>query len=156
VKFLYHFSRIVFGGWFLYSGLAHFLIPGWQPLGSHQPAVDFTLVLMASGLFTWVKIIEVALGATMLANRLMPLTVIALVPLNVVICYWNFVLDPGAVEYAFGILTIIFNAVLAWMWRGYFWQLFVWQGAPDFSLDPGWRGAVLTDGADAPGGNNRR
>jgi len=135
MKYLYHFSRIVFGGWFLYSGLAHFLIKGWQPLGSHQPAIDFTLALMASGLFTWVKIIEVVLGVTMLANRFMPLTVVALVPLNVVICYWNFVLDPGVVEYVFGILTIIFNAVLAWMWRGHFWQLFAFKGSPDYSLD---------------------
>jgi hypothetical protein len=140
MKFLYHFSRIVFGGWFLYSGLAHFLIAGWQPLGSHQPAIDFTLALMASGLFTWVKVIEVILGVTMLANRFMPLTVVALIPLNVVICYWNFVLDPGVVEYAFGIATIVFNAVLAWMWRGYFWQLFTFKGAPDYSLDPHLRG----------------
>ena len=35
MKLLYHFSRIVFGAWFLYSGLAHFLLPGWQPMGSH-------------------------------------------------------------------------------------------------------------------------
>ena len=136
MKYLYHFSRIVFGAWFLYSGLAHFFIPGWQPMGSHQPAIDFTQALIDSGLFTWVKLIEVVLGVTMLANRLMPLTIVALVPLNVVICYWNFVLDPGVVEYVFGILTIVFNAVLAWMWRDYFWQLFTWKGAPDYSPDP--------------------
>jgi hypothetical protein len=81
-------------------------------------------------------VIEVLLGATMLANRLMPLTVIALIPLNVVICYWNFVLDPGAVDIVFGILTIVLNAVLAWPWRGYFWPLFAWRGRPDYSLDP--------------------
>jgi len=136
VKSLYHFSRIVFGGWFLYSGLAHFLIEGWQPLGSHQPAIDFTRALIASGLFTWVKLIEIVLGVTMLANRLMPLTIVALVPINLVICYWNFVLDPGWLTDAFAVATIFFNAVLAWMWRDYFWQLFTWKGAPDYSLDP--------------------
>jgi hypothetical protein len=133
-RWVYHASRVIFGGWFLYSGLAHFLIPGWQPMGSHQPAIDFTQALIDSGLFTWVKIIEVVLGATILANRLMPATIVALVPINVVICYWNFVLDHGAVEYTFGILTIVFNAILAWPWRACFWPLFEWAGRPDYSL----------------------
>ena len=56
---------------------------------------------MASGLFDWIKPIEVVLGLTMLLNRAMPLTIIALVPLNAVIVYWNFVLDEGAVEWTF-------------------------------------------------------
>lgn len=137
MKILYHFSRILFGAWFLYSGLAHFLIPGWQPMGSHQPAIDFTQALIDSGLFTWIKVIEVVLGVTMLINRLMPLTIVAMTPLNVVICYWNFVLDPGLVEYAFGFLTILFNGALAWMWRGYFWRLLTFKGQADYSLTPG-------------------
>jgi hypothetical protein len=136
-RWVYHVSRVVFGAWFLFSGLAHFLIPGWQPMGVHQPAIDFTQALIDSGLFTWIKVLEVVLGVTMLANRLMPLTVIALIPLNVVICYWNFVLDPGLIDYVFGVLTIVFNAVLAWAWRGYFWPLLAWRGKPDYSLDPG-------------------
>ncbi|MES2303649.1 MAG: hypothetical protein V4521_16515 [Pseudomonadota bacterium] len=41
----------------------------------------------------------------------------ASVPLNVVIGYWNFVLDPGVVEYAFGIVTLLLNAILLWPWR---------------------------------------
>ena len=135
-RWIYHVSRVVFGAWFLFSGLAHFLLPGWQPMGTHQPAIDFTQALIDSGLFTWIKVLEVVLGVTILANRLMPLTVVALVPLNLVICYWNFVLDPAPVDYAFGGLTIVFNAVLAWPWRGYFWPLFAWRGRPDYSPDP--------------------
>ena len=92
---------------------------------------------MASGLFTWVKVIEVILGTTMLLNRAMPLTVIALVPLNVVIVYWNVVLNSGAVEWTFAALSVVFNAVLAWPWRGYFWPLAVWKGQPDYTLEPG-------------------
>ena len=134
VKWAYHAGRLMFGAWFLYSGLAHFLLPGWQPKGTHQPAIDFTDALIDSGLFTWVKILEVVLGVTMLANRLMPLTVIALVPLNVVICYRNFVLDPAPVDFVFGGLTIALNALLAWVWRGYFWPLLIWHGRADYSF----------------------
>ncbi len=79
---------------------------------------------------------RVVLGATMLINRLMPPTIVALAPLNVAICYWNFVLDPGAVDIVFGILTIALNAVLAWAWRDYFWPLFVWRGRANYSLAP--------------------
>lgn len=137
MKWAYHASRIVFGGWWLFSGLMHFLWPHLQPLGDEQPAIDFTLALMASGLFDWIKLVEVVLGVTMLLNRAMPLTILALIPLNVVIVYWNFVLDEGAVEWTFGALSILFNAVLIWPWRRYFWGLFVWRGTPDYSLDPG-------------------
>ena len=136
VKWLYHASRVVFGGWWLFSGLMHFLWPDLQPLGDEQPAIDFTLALMASGLFDWIKVIEIVLGLAMLLNRAMPLTIVALVPLNVVIVYWNFVLDEGAVEWTFGALSIVFNAILAWPWRHYFSPLFVWKGEADHGTGP--------------------
>lgn len=140
MKWFYHASRVIFGGWWLFSGLMHFLWPDLQPLGDEQAAIDFTLALMASGLFDWIKVIEILLGVTMLANRAMPLTVIALIPLNVVIVYWNFVLDTGWTEWIFGVLSIAFNAVLAWPWRHYFRPLLVWRGVEDHSVR--WRAGV--------------
>ena len=134
MKWVYHASRLVFGGWWLFSGLMHFLWPQLQPLGDEPASIAFTQALMASGLFNWVKVLEVILGLTMLANRAMPLTVIALIPLNVVIVYWNFVLDEGAVEWTFGALSIAFNAILAWPWRHFFWPLVVWKGEADYGL----------------------
>jgi hypothetical protein len=135
-RWIYHASRVIFGGWWLYSGLMHFIDPTWQPLGQEQAAIDFTLALIASGLFEWVKVIEVILGLTMLANRLMPLTILAMIPINVVIVYWNFVLEIGTVEYVFGALTIVFNAILAWPWRGHLWQLLSWNAKPAYSVFP--------------------
>ena len=135
-RYLYHASRLVFGGWWLFSGLMHFLWPELQPLGDEPAAIAFTRALMASGLFDWIKVLEVILGVTMLLNRAMPLTIVALVPLNVVIVYWNFVLDEGVVEWTFGALSVAFNLVLAWPWRHYFRPLFVWRGQPDYTLPP--------------------
>ncbi|MEO5705774.1 MAG: hypothetical protein ABIT10_13420 [Alteraurantiacibacter sp.] len=140
MKWVYHLCRLIFGAWWLFSGCMHFFWPQLQPLGDEQPAIDFTLALMASGLFDWIKVAEIVLGLTMLANRLMPLTVLALVPINLVIVYWNFVLDEGLVEWTFGAMTILFNAVLAWPWRRYYWRLFAWNGRPDFSYRPGVQG----------------
>lgn len=133
-KWIYHASRVIFGGWWLYSGLMHFIDTSWQPLGQEKAAIDFTLALIASGLFTWIKVAEVVLGITMLANRAMPLTLIALTPINLVILYWNFVLEVGTVEYVFGALSLVFNVVLAWPWRSHFLPLFAWRGNADYSM----------------------
>lgn len=133
-RIIYHASRVILGGWWLYSGFMPFIDPSWQPLGQEQAAVDFSLALIDSGLMKVIKVFEIVLGVLILANRCMPLALIALVPINAVIVYWNFVLDEGVVEYTFGALSIIFNLVLLWPWRHYFWPLLVWRGRPDYSL----------------------
>lgn len=134
---LYHLSRLIFGGWWLFSGVMYFAWPELQQLGEDPAAIAFTQALMDSGLFEIVKAMEILLGLTILANRAMPLTIIALVPINLVIVYWSFVLDTGLVEWTFGALTIVFNAILAWPWRHSFWPLFVWRGRADFATEPG-------------------
>ncbi len=135
-RWIYHASRVIFGGWWLFSGAMHFIDPAWQPMGQEPAAIAFTQALIDSGLFTWVKVIEIVLGLTILANRFMPLTIVALVPINLVIVYWNFVLEVGTVEYVFGALSIVFNLILAWPWRGHLWQLLSWRGRPAFSVFP--------------------
>jgi len=85
----------------------------------------------------WVKVAEIVLGLLILANRMMPLAAIAVIPINFVIIYWNFVLDEGVVEWTFGGLTVLFNVILLWPWRRYYWRLLSWKGRPDFSLAPG-------------------
>ncbi len=137
IKWIYHFSRIIFGGWWVYSGTMPFIDPSWQPLGDEQAAIDFSLALISSGLMTCVKVAEIVLGLLIVFNRMMPLAAIAIIPINFVILYWNFVLDEGVVEWTFGALTVLFNAILVWPWRRYYWRLFSWKGRPDFSTDPG-------------------
>ena len=73
-KYVYHASRVIFGGWWLYSGAMHFIDPAWQPMGHEPAAIAFTQALIDSGLFVGVKVLEVILGVTMLLNRAMPLT----------------------------------------------------------------------------------
>jgi hypothetical protein len=138
VKIGYHAARILFGAWFLFSGSWHFLWPWLQPMGSTPEAVAFTRALMASGLFGWIKAIEVLTGLLILANRAMPLAIVAVIPLNIVILYWNLVLDRGAIDWTFGLLTILFTAAVVWPWRVHFWPLFVWRGRADYRLDPLW------------------
>lgn len=136
MKWLYHISRVVFGGWWVYSGAMPFIDPSWQPLGQEQAAIDFSLAMIDSGLMTWVKVAEIVLGLLILANRAMPFAVVAITPINFVIVYWNFVLDEGVIEYVFGALTIVFNVVMAWPWRHYLYPLLTLNGTSDYSLKP--------------------
>ncbi|MBC2667888.1 hypothetical protein ACFOON_00765 [Novosphingobium piscinae] len=136
MRIVYGTCRIAFGGWYLFSGLWHFLWPWLQPMGSTPEAIAFTRAMLASGLFDWVKAIEVVTGLLILANRAMPLTVIAITPLNAVIVFWNLVLDQGLIDYAFAAFTVVANAVLAWPWRMSYLPLLVWTGRPDYGLRP--------------------
>lgn len=133
MKPLYHISRIIYGGWYLFSGIEYFLPYDLQPLGNTPLGQQFTIALIDSGLFAWIKVLEVLIGVLVLADRAMPLVMAASVPLTVVIAYWNFVLEWGVVEVVFGLLTIFFNAVLLWPYRAYFLPMLIaWRGKRDF------------------------
>lgn len=134
MKPLYHVSRIVYGGWYLFSGIEYFLPYNLQPLGNTPLGQEFTLALIHSGLFAWIKVAEIAIAVAVLADRAMPLAAAASVPLTIVIAYWNFVLEWGVVEVVFGTLTILFNAALLWPYRAYYWpMLTAWKGRRDFA-----------------------
>ena len=45
-----------------------------------------------------------------------------------------FVLDTGWTEWIFGALSVVFNVILIWPWRHYFWPLLIWKGTGDHSL----------------------
>lgn len=133
MKALYHVSRIIYGGWYLFSGIEYFLPYNLQPLGNTPLGQEFTLALIHSGLFTWIKILEIVIAVAVLADRMMPLMAAASVPLTIVIAYWNFVLEWGVVEVVFGALTIVFNAALLWPYRRYYWPMVMaWRGERDF------------------------
>jgi uncharacterized membrane protein YphA (DoxX/SURF4 family) len=136
MRWFYHGIRLFTAAWFLYAGLNFFLYPDNQRLGLVPASRDFTLALIASGLFTWVKAIEVVLGVTLLLHRFMPLTIVALVPINFVVVYYNWVLEPHRGTYIAGGLTLFCTAWLAWSWRAYFWPLLTFKGAPHFDAKP--------------------
>ncbi|WP_226634251.1 hypothetical protein [Novosphingobium profundi] len=135
MRALYHASRWIFGLWYLFSGVEYFTPFELQPLGNTPLGQEFTLALIHSGLFAWIKVAEIAIAVFVLADRMMPLVAAAAVPLTVVIAYWNFALEWGVVEVVFGALTIFFNTVLLWPYRAYYRpMLTAWRGERDFSL----------------------
>jgi uncharacterized membrane protein YphA (DoxX/SURF4 family) len=130
MKIAFTVARFVFGAWFLFSGVEYFTPFDLQPLGTTPLAREFTLALIHSGLFAWIKAMEVVVGVLMLINRGILPAALACVPLTAVIGYWNFVLEPGIVEYAFGIATILCNAILLWPFRDRLTPLLQWKAEP--------------------------
>lgn len=131
--FAFTTARLVFGAWFLFSGAEYFSPFDLQPLGNTPLAREFTLALIHSGLFAWIKVFEVAVGFLLLINRAILPAALTTAPVTVVIAYWNFVLDPGPIEYAFGAATIAFNAMLLWPYRSELMALLRWRDQPQGS-----------------------
>lgn len=85
-------AQTLFGSWFLVHGLNHWIPFFPQPMGGEGPAFEFLTALINSGLFTVVKVIEVIVGALLLAHRFVPLAIVTSLPITLVIVYHNAVL----------------------------------------------------------------
>jgi uncharacterized membrane protein YphA (DoxX/SURF4 family) len=125
----YTIVRVIFGLWFTYAGIEYF-IPGLQPFGTTAIAQQFTHALVDSGLMLIVKIMELIGGVLILLNRAVLPSALAMLPLSVVIAFWNIILDPvPPVGYAFGVVTPLFNLILIWPYRERLMPLMVWKQA---------------------------
>lgn len=129
MKAAYTIVRVIFGLWFTYAGIEYF-IPGVQPFGTTAIAQQFTHALVDSGLMLIVKIMELIGGVLILLNRAVLPSALAMLPLSVVIAFWNIVLDPvPPVGYAFGVVTPLFNLILIWPYRARLIPLLAWKPA---------------------------
>ncbi|MBT2188230.1 DoxX family membrane protein [Sphingobium nicotianae] len=129
MKLAYTIVRLIFGAWFTYAGIEYFL-PNLQPFGTTAIAQQFTHALVDSGLMLIVKLMELAAGVLILANRAVLPAALAILPISVVIAFWNIVLDPAPpVGYAFGVVTPLFNLILLWPYRERLGTLLVWKPA---------------------------
>ena len=127
---LFRISRLLFGAWFLFSGVEFFLPLGLQPLGHEVLARELTLALIHSGLFAWVKITEIVVGGLVLINRGVLPAALAVVPGTVVIVYWNLGLEHGWIELAFGLATPLLNLILLFPFRDRLIALLIWKAEP--------------------------
>ncbi len=125
----YTIVRLIFGAWFTYAGIEYF-VPNLQPFGTTAIAQQFTHALVDSGLMLIVKIMELVAGVLILLNRAVLPSALAVLPLSMVIAFWNIVLDPAPpVGIAFGIVTPLFNLILLWPYRDRLCPLLVWKAA---------------------------
>ncbi len=101
-------AQFFFGGWFLFHGLNHWVHFFPQPPGADTVSSQVIRSLIASGLFDWVKAVEVVAGIALLLNRFVPLAAIASVPISFVIGYLNIAVenDANALFVFFGVIGL--------------------------------------------------
>lgn len=83
--------RILFGVWFIMSGLRY-----WQPdmpMGRTMVAIDLMNALVDSQLMLIVKLIELGVGLLLVANVFVPLALIIGFPVTVVVAYVCLVIE---------------------------------------------------------------
>lgn len=112
--------QFFFGGWFFYNGLNYFVEFTAPPPGSSPSTRELMSGLESTGLFAVVKLVELATGALLLANRFVPLAIAVAAPVSFAIVWVMLAINGGAVGIVVGLLTILFMAVLAWSRIGAF------------------------------------
>lgn len=106
-------GRVIFGGWFIYAGLNHWLDFTPQPYGQNEVSIQLTTVLIESGLFDYVKAVEAITGVLILVGIFTPLALIAVLPVSAVVAYFNLVLEGnGPVNWVAGTLVLGINLLL--------------------------------------------
>lgn len=126
-RWSYLLARLLFGIWFLGAGLEYFLTPGLQPTGVQPLSQSFIAALIHSGLFTWVKLIEVAVGALVIANRGVLPALFAALPISAVVFYWNGFLEGTVVNWGFAVATLGINLALLLPYRTRLMPLLLWR-----------------------------
>lgn len=99
-------AQFFFGGWFVFHGLNHWVEFFPQPPGSASVSSQLISALIASGLFDWVKAVEVLAGIAILLNRFVPAAALASLPISFVIGYLNIAVesDANALFVFFGVI----------------------------------------------------
>lgn len=128
MKYLVMAGRMIFGGWFVYAGLNHWFHFTPQPYGQNPVSIELTTVLIESGLFDWVKAVEAITGLLILIGAFVPLALVAVLPVSVVVAYFNLVLEHnGVVNYVAGTLVLGLNLLLMLAYLDSYRPLLRWR-----------------------------
>jgi len=105
--------QFFFGGWFLYNGLNFFITFFPQPSGSSGLSHELIKALIDTKLFAVVKGLEMATGLAFLANRFVPLAVVAAFPISFSIAHLNLIANNDTFSHVISFIVIGLNAVIA-------------------------------------------
>ncbi len=122
-------ARIVLGLIFLVFSLNYFVPFLPDQGGIPEPALAFVVAFAASGLLTFIKVIELVAAVALLANRAVPLALTLLAPIVVGITAFHATLAPAGMPLALALVAL--ELVLAWAYRGAFAPVVRWYTRPE-------------------------
>ena len=141
-------ARVLLGLAFVTFGL-NFFVP-FLPAPTHAMPPEAGMLaggLAASGLFTLIKIVEVAAGLALVVNRMVPLALALLAPVLVGIVGFHVGLGvPGAGP---GLALLALELVVAWSYRSAFRPMLRLHVTPDAVVPAASRTRIGSAGAVA-------
>jgi len=121
-------ARIVRGLIFLVFSLNYFVPFLPDQGGIPEPALAFAMAFAASGLLTFIKVIELVAAIALLANRAVPLALTVLAPIIVGVTGFHAGLAPSGLPLALALVAL--EVLLAWAYRDSFAPLLRWRVKP--------------------------
>lgn len=126
-------ARLLLGLVFVLFSTNYFVPFLPQPAPPPPAAMAFAGALVVSGMMTLVKVIELAAGIALLANRAVPLALTLLAPITVGIVFFHVALAPAGTGMALGLVAL--EVLLAWSYRSVFRPLLTLRVSPDAARD---------------------
>lgn len=121
--------RLLVGVWMLWNGANHWAHWTPQPMGDKSHYLH--LALMQSGLFAIAKLVEIAVGVSLLVNRMVPALLVASFPVSVIIAWMAIVIeDPRPA----GSVLLLSHAFLLFAYLPHLYPMLVWKARPLRSL----------------------
>ena len=131
--------QTLFGAWFLLHGINYWIHVFPQPRGGSGPANDLLGALITSGLFAWVKGVEVVVAVMLLLHRWVPLAVVAGLPVTLVIVHYNLALHRDLFHTVTGITILVVNGIIALGYMHSFRAMLAYDaGPPDWEALKSW------------------
>jgi len=105
-------TQFFFGGWFLAHGLNYWLGFFPQPHGSSPLSHELITALIDTGMFAFVKVVEIVTGLLMLLDIFVPLAIVLAVPVAISIAHLNLVADKDVFGLATGVIIMVLIGIL--------------------------------------------
>jgi hypothetical protein len=126
-------ARILLGLVFVVFSVNYFVPFLPQPKGMPAEAMTFAGAFMAAGYMTFIKVIELAAGLALLANRFTTLALALLAPMVVGIVIFHARLEPAGLPVA--LLVLVLELFLAWSYRAAYRPMLAARVAPTVADD---------------------
>ncbi len=126
-------ARILLGLVFVVFSLNYFVPFLPQPKNMPTDAMAFAGAFVGAGYMTFIKIIELASGLALLANRFTTLALALLAPIIVGIVIFHARLEPAGLPVA--LLVLVLELFLAWSYRAAYRPMLAARVAPTATED---------------------